>query len=184
MSGCWSWATACASRWNRVELFRRRMGPGQHHLQRHDAVELDVPCLVDDPHAPATDLVEDHVARQGDAGPMAGAVALAGVPRIRNGIRPRVDVPGGIRRGPVRARRSGESEARVAGHPHAGWINPGAEFGRLARRGNRATGGRRGSQRRQGGWAIRPAAGSPRGSDQGPRSRATSRRQAARRARA
>ncbi len=48
------------------DLVVRGVGPGQDHLEGDEAIEPDVPGLVNDAHAAAADLGEDLVARDGD----------------------------------------------------------------------------------------------------------------------
>ena len=45
--------------------FRRRVIPGQDHLERDDAIEPQLPSLVDDPHAATAQLPENLVAGNG-----------------------------------------------------------------------------------------------------------------------
>jgi hypothetical protein len=45
------------------QALRAGLGPGQHHLQRHGAIEAELPGLVDHAHAAASQLPQDLVAR-------------------------------------------------------------------------------------------------------------------------
>ena len=65
--GCWIWATARASMWNRAIWSSEACAAGQDHLERDQAIQPDVPGLVDDAHAASTDLRDDLVARHGQA---------------------------------------------------------------------------------------------------------------------
>ena len=44
------------------QFLRASVGPGQHHLERHGAIEADLSGLVDDAHASASQLTHDFVA--------------------------------------------------------------------------------------------------------------------------
>ena len=65
MLGCCNRATASASVWKRCARLGGRMRAAQDHLQGDDAVELDLPGLVDNAHSAAVQLAEDFVTRDG-----------------------------------------------------------------------------------------------------------------------
>ena len=117
------------------DLVVRGVGPGQDHLQGDQAIEPDVPGLVDDAHAAAADLGEDLVARDVDSdrprrparGPGRPAADLGHrvvVGRVVRRVRDGSDHPG-PHLGPatpgklLRAARNGHVERRaLAGRRH------------------------------------------------------------------
>ena len=57
------------------DLVGRGVGTGKDHLERDQAIQPDMPGFVDDTHAAAADLGDDHVARHGRR----GAASTAGL---------------------------------------------------------------------------------------------------------
>ena len=55
--------------------FRPGVGAGEDHLEGNGAIEVELPCLVDDAHPPATQLALDQVT--GDGRPVHGGAGLA-----------------------------------------------------------------------------------------------------------
>ena len=83
MLGCRSRATASASTRKRDEVVGPRLAAAADHLQGDQAVQPEVPRLVDDPHAPFAQPLEDVVA--GDGWPVRGSRLPPGLSCLRRG---------------------------------------------------------------------------------------------------
>ena len=103
------------------QVLRAGLEPGQDHLQRHGAIEAELPGLVHDAHTAAAEQPQDLVA--GDLGqglrplvrrteryvPAVDRRSGRSVPAVRRGTR---ESAGRTRRGRGRARGAGETRAR------------------------------------------------------------------------
>ena len=94
--GCWSLGDGLGLDVEPGELVGRGVRPGQDHLQRDQAVEPDVPGLVDHAHAAPADLLEELIA---DRPGRPGAARAVGRPRRGDAERPGVGGGGGDRGG-------------------------------------------------------------------------------------